>query len=437
MDALSTPTKGAGRNRLRDWLRVIGPGVITGAADDDPSGIGTYSVAGAQFGLGMLWLTPVLLPLMIAVQEMCGRLGAVTGRGLAAVLKEHYHRSILWGAVALLIAANTMNIWADLNAMAASARMLLGLPFAFWLTLVSVGTALLLVFVPYRLYVRYLKWLTLALFAYVVTVFLPGVHVNWRDVARNLVTPHWPGDPAYITTLVGFIGTTISPYLFFWQAGETVEEQVAEGEAAEPGHRLKRVTDEEIRRVRGDTVVGMAFSQLITFFIMVCTASTLHARGITHIATAQDAAKALQPLGSIAYLLFTLGIVGTGLLAVPTLAGSVAYAVAETAGWRYGLYRRFNRARGFYLTIALVTLAAYGLNFLKSVDPITGLLYSAVLNGAVAPPLIVMLILMCNNRRVVGERTNGPASNVLGWLTAGLMGLATVVMIWSLATGRS
>src|SRR5579871_3501862 len=424
------------RARKPFW-KHIGPGLITGAADDDPSGIGTYSVAGAQFGYGLLWLVPFCIPLMIAVQEMCGRLGAITGKGLAALIKERYPRWVLLGSVLLLIGANIINVWADLNVMAASAQMLFGLPMALWLTLITVGTLALQIFVPYRVYVRFLKWLCLALLAYVVTALMPSVQHNWGQIAHNLMVPHWSSNPQFVMTVVGFLGTTISPYLFFWQAGETVEEEVEEGLASEPGRRLKRVTQDEIRAIHADTVVGMLASQAITFFILICAAGTLHAGGQTNIETAQDAAKALLPLGKAAYWLFTLGILGTGLLAVPTLAGSAAYAVAETVGWRYGLYRRFQRARGFYLTIAAVIVVGYLLNFVKTISPIKGLLYTAVLNGIVAPPLIVLLLLLCNNSDVVKERKNGWLSNLLGWLTVFLMTAAAVYLFWAMATGKA
>ena len=252
-----------------------------------------------------------------------------------------------------------------------------------------------------------------------------------------MFTPRWSRAPAFIMTVVGFVGTTISPYLFFWQAGETVEEEIYDGKAKEPGRRIAPVTEAEIRAMRTDTVIGMVASQAVTFFIIICTASQLNAKGITDINTAQDAAKALLPLGPAAFWLFTLGILGTGLLAIPTLAGSVAYAVAETAGWKYGLYRRFRRARGFYGTIAGVILVGYLLNFVHSFSPIKGLLYSAVLNGVIAPPLIVLLLLICNNRKVVKDRVNGRVSNVLGWLTVILMTAAAGFMFYAMATGKA
>jgi NRAMP (natural resistance-associated macrophage protein)-like metal ion transporter len=415
--------------------KCLGPGLITGAADDDPSGIGTYSVAGAQFGNTLLWLIPVSIPLMIAVQEMCGRIGIVTGKGLAAVIKEHYPRWLLYGAVLLLIGANVINIYADLNVMAASGKMLFHGSFYVWLAATTAIIAVTQVLIPYRTYVRILKWLCLALLAYVVVALMPSVHIQWSEVVRRLFVPSWSKDPSYLLTIVGFLGTTISPYLFFWQAGEEVEEEIAEGAADRPGHRTQRVTEAEIRGARADTIVGMVASQLITFFIVICTAVTLH--GNPNINTAQDAARALLPLGPAAYWLFTLGMYGAGLLAIPTLAGSAAYAVAEGAGWRYGLYRRFHRARAFYLTLIGMIVGGYLLNFLHSLSPIKGLLYSAALNGIVAPPLIVLLLFIGNNRRIMGARTNGRWSNILGWLAAIIMGGTAGFLLWAMATGKA
>ena len=421
----------------RPWWKRLGPGLITGAADDDPSGIGAYSMAGAQFGYSLLWLAPACLPLMIAVQEMCGRVGIVTGSGLAAVVKRHYPKWLLFGCVALLLGANVINIYADLNVMAASAKMLFKGPFWLWLTLISTAIIITQILVPYRYYVKFLKWLCLALVAYVIVALMPSVHNDWRRIALHTVTPSWSWKPAYIMTIVGFLGTTISPYLFFWQAGEEVEEEIAEGKADAPGHRTERVSEDEIRNLRADTVIGMAASQAVCFFIVICTAATLFANGKTDINTAQDAAEALKPLGPAAYWLFTMGILGTGLLAIPTLAGSAAYAVSETFGWRYGLYRRFKRARSFYLTLATTVVIGYALNFITVLNPVKALFYSAVLNGVIAAPLLIVLMLVCNNRKIVKERVNGPISNILGWLTVALMSIAVAFMFWAMATGHA
>ena len=421
----------------RKSLLRIGPGLITGVADDDPSGIGTYSVAGAQFGYQLLWLAPVCVPLMIAVQEMCGRLALVTSKGLSAIIKEYYPKWLLYSVLILLVGANTINVYADLNIMAASMKMLFGLPFALWATVLTIGIVVAQIVVPYKHYVKFLKYACLSLLAYVVIAVLPQVHVDWKAVVNNMVIPRWNSDPQYILTIVGFLGTTISPYLFFWQAGEQIEDDIADGLTDDAGYRESRIKRSEIRSVRADTAVGMIFSQIVTIFIIISTAATLNISGHTDINTAEDAARALLPLGASAYWLFTLGILGVGLIAIPTLAGSAAYAVAETLGWRNGLYRRFSRAKGFYATIALVIVVGYLLNFVQAISPIKALLYSAVLNGLVAPPLIVVLLFICNNRKIVGKNANGWLSNILGWLAVALMSIAGGLLIWSLFPGRA
>lgn len=418
------------------WWNSLGPGLITGAADDDPSGIGTYSVTGAQFGYTLLWLVPLCTPLMIAVQGMCAKVSLVTGRGLAEVIKEHYGRPLLYISVALLVLANIINIYADLNAMADAMHMVFGLPDAVWLTVLTASLVASIIYVPYVKYVKVLKYLTLSLLAYVIVAFIPGVHLNVRQILLHFFVPSINLEPAMVLATVGFLGTTISPYLFFWQAGEIIEEEIAEGVSDQPGHRKTRVSGIEMRRMYTDTVIGMVVSQAIAFFIVVVTSATLHEKGTTNIETAQDAAKALLPLGHAAYGLFTLGIVSAGLLAIPTLAGSAAYAVSETFGWRYGLYRRFKRAKGFYITIAAMVILAFLLNFVHTISPVKGLLYSAALNGAVAPPLIIVLLLICNNRSIMREKTNGRWTNFFGWLTVVLMGIAAMVLLYMLLTGK-
>lgn len=420
----------------RKSLLRIGPGLITGVADDDPSGIGTYSVAGAQFGYQLLWLAPVCVPLMIAVQEMCGRLALVTSKGLSANIKEYYPKWLLYSVLILLVGANTINVYADINIMAASMKMLFGLPFALWATVLTIGIVMAQIIVPYKHYVKFLKYTCLSLLVYVVIAVLPQVHVNWKSVVYNMVTPSWNSDPGYILTIVGFLGTTISPYLFFWQAGEQIEDDIADGLTDDAGYRASRIKRSEIRSIRSDTAVGMIYSQIITIFIIISTAATLHVSGNTDINSAEDAARALLPLGTSAYWLFTLGILGVGLIAIPTLAGSAAYAVAETAGWRNGLYRRFSRAKGFYATITLVIVVGYLLNFVQVISPVKALLYSAVLNGLVAPPLIVVLLFICNNSEIVGKNANGWLSNILGWLAVALMSIAGGLLIWSLFPGK-
>jgi len=421
----------------KNWFQRLGPGLVTGAADDDPSGIGTYSANGAQFGYGLLWLVPVCLPLMIAVQEMCGRIGAVTGHGLAAVLKEHYPKWLLFACVIALLGANIFNIYADLNVMAASSEMLLGVPFHVALAVITLVILLLIIFVPYHIYVKILKWLCLSLLGYVIVAVMPGVKNDWPGIIKSMLIPHLDFSSETVLAVVAFLGTTISPYLFFWQAGQTVEETIADGNSNQPGARHEPVKHAELQAIKTDTIIGMVASQVVAFFIMVCAAGTLHTQGITHIETAQDAAKALLPLGPVAYWIFTLCILGTGMLAVPTLAGSAGYAVAETAGWRYGLYRRFSRAKAFYITIAITVLIGYAFNWLDIISPIDALVYSAAINGIIAPPLIIVLLLICNNKKIMSERINHRISNILGWATVVFMGAAAGYLVYSMMVPKS
>lgn len=416
------------------WKRV-GPGVVTGAANDDPVNVGAYSSAGAAFGYTLAWTLPAMLPLMLAVQEMCGRLAAVTGQGLAAGIRDRFPPWVAGGAVLLICAANTVSVWADLSVMASSAQLVAPWPFAVWLALLTALTLGLQVFVGYRVYVRYLKWLALAMLAYVVTAALPAVGVDWGAVARAVTSPRWQEGPRFAVAALALLGTSLSPYLYFWQAGETVEEEIAEGVAVRSGRRLKKVRESELRLLRADTATGMLMSVLLSAAVLVCAAATLNAAGHTRIETARDAAEALRPLGSAAYLLFAAAILASGLLAVPALAGSAAYAVAEAAGWRHGLYRRPARARAFYLTLALVILTGFGLNFIPHVSPVRAVLIAAVLNGIVAPPLLLLLLLLCNDRRVMGRRTNGALSNVFGGLAALVMLAAALAMAWGRVRG--
>ncbi|HLK17187.1 MAG TPA: divalent metal cation transporter [Fimbriimonadaceae bacterium] len=436
-DLKNAQNKGAVRSPSKPWYKSIGTGLITGAADDDPSGIGTYSQSGASFGLGQLWLVPFCIPLMIAVQEMCGRLAAITGKGIAGVLREHYPLWLLYGSLGLLFAANTLNVYADLNVMAASAKMLFGLPTALWLTLMTATLITLQVAMPYKIYSRALKWLCLSLLAYAFVALGGGVHNDWAQIAYRLVVPSWSMKLPYVLAATAFLGTTISPYLFYWQAGETVEEVVADGNSQGPGEPRKPVKEREIRMIRADTAIGMVASQAIALFIMLATAGTLFASGKRDINTAQEAALALKPLGPASFWLFALGMIGTGFLAVPTLAGSAAYAASETFEWRYGLYRRFSRAKAFYITIAGVVLIGYVLNFFSQVSPIKALIYSAAINCVVAVPLMVVLLLICNNSKIVGKRTNGRASNFFGWTSVVSMGLASSFFLWAVITGHA
>jgi NRAMP (natural resistance-associated macrophage protein)-like metal ion transporter len=422
--------------RASRFLRVLGPGLVTGAADDDPSGIGTYSQSGAAFGAGLLWLALYMLPFMIVVQEMCGRVGLVTNKGIAGVVREHYRRRVLLGAVLLLFVANTINIGADLGAMAAGMRLVVpDAPYAVLIVAFALGVLLLEILVPYRLYARILKFLTLFLAAYVLTGIV--VEPDWRQLLVATVVPSVQLTPLYLALVVGVLGTTISPYLFFWQASEEVEELELHHRKPHGTDRARQhlALDKQLRRLRVDTVLGMLASEVVTWFVIVTTASTLHASGIRNIQTADQAASALAPLvhtfphaGEIEQLLFAIGIVGLGLLAIPVLAGSAAYGIAEAFGWREGLARPLFQARGFYAVIAAATLVGMGLNFI-GINPIAALVYAAVLNGIVAVPLLVLVLLVANNRTAMGEQTNGRLANVVGMLTVVAMALAGVATI--------
>lgn len=416
-------------DEVKKVTHIIGPGVITGFSDDDPSGIGTYAISGAKYGLGQGWLTLFQLPFMIAVQEMCARIGIVTGKGLAGNIKKHFSARWLYVLVSLLVVANVFNIGADISAMGASLAMVAGGSPALWAVVTTLFIIILEIFISYKVYANLLKWLTVFFLAYVVTAFI--IPQDWGEIARSLVIPHMEYSKVFLVTAVGFLGTTISPYLFFWQASEEVEEQVSKGERTEIGDDAKFRNPKEIKKMRWDTVVGMILSQLVAFFIVVTTASTLHSNGITQIASAQDAAQALVPLaGQFAGLIFAIGIIGAGLMGVPVLAGSGAYALSEVFGWRQGLFHKFKEAAGFYSVIIISTLVGLGINF-AGIDPIRGLLYAAVVNGIVAVPLIAFILLISNKKEIMGAKKNTMWSNVFGWGTFGLMAVAVIMMFWS------
>jgi NRAMP (natural resistance-associated macrophage protein)-like metal ion transporter len=396
-------------------LRQLGPGLITGAADDDPSGIATYSQAGAQFGYSMLWAMVFTLPLMTAIQNISARIGYVTGHGLASNINRAFPRPVVLGVVGLLLLANTLNIAADFAAMGEALHLLVGgSPHVYAVTF-GLASLVLQVFLPYQRYVAWLKWLTLALLAYVGVAFF--VHLDWRDVALRTMKPDLPLTRDTLLTVVAVFGTTISPYLFFWQAAQEVEDKSA-GEPhteAEVRHHL--------RRIKWDTRIGMAFSNLIAFFIILATAATLHAAGVRDIETSAQAAQALRPVaGDWAFLLFALGIIGTGMLAVPVLAGSAAYAVAEAAGWEGSLSLRLEQGqgRGFYSVIAVATLGGVLLCF-TPVDPVRELFWSAVLNGVIAVPIMVVMMLLAGKRSVMGPHVIGRRLRWLGWLATAAM----------------
>lgn len=420
-------------NHLKTWINKIGPGFITGAADDDPSGIGTYSQTGAVFGFSQLWMALFSFPFMIVIQQMCGRIGMVTGKGLAGVILDHYSKPVLYSAVSLLVIANTINIGADLGAMATSAQMLLGLPFHFWLLVMTGFIIVLEVFVTYKTYSKILKYLALTLFAYVLTAFF--IKLDWGIIVKNTVLPQIQFSADYMLNIVAILGTTISPYLFFWQASEEVEEEIVNGNISDIGVETPVVTEQNVTDMDGDTIFGMFFSQAIMFFIIITTAATLHANGIYTIETATQAAEALRPLaGEFAYLLFAVGIIGTGLLAVPVLAGSSAYAVTETMGLKAGLSKKARLVPGFYGIIAVSTFIGMSIDWL-GIDSIKALYYAAALNGLAAPPLMALVILIASNRNIMGPFVNKRISTIMGWMIVLVMVIAGIGLVISMLKG--
>jgi NRAMP (natural resistance-associated macrophage protein)-like metal ion transporter len=408
--------------KLRD---VLGPGLITGASDDDPSGIATYSQAGAQFGYALGWTLLFTYPLMCAIQLISAQIGRVTGRGLAGNIRRFFPAWLLYPLVGLLVAANTINLGADLGAMAAALHLLVDGPTVAYIAGFAIVTVLAEVFVRYARYASVLRWLTLSLFAYVGAVFAVGV--PWLTVAKNLVLPHVSLAGGYLTVVVAVFGTTISPYLFFWQAAEEVEDQ-KEDPKAKPLIRAPQQAPVQMARMQIDTLVGMGFSNIIALFIMLTTAATLNAHGVTDIQTSSQAAEALRPIaGRFAFTIFALGIIGTGLLAVPVLAGSAAYAVGEALKWRVGLAQRPGRAPAFYGAIALATLVGVTLNF-TPLDPIKALFWSAVINGVAAVPIMVMIMLMASRKKVMGQFALRPLLKALGWVATAAMAAAAIGM---------
>ncbi len=406
-------------------LQIMGPGLITGASDDDPSGIAAYSQAGAQFGYQMGWTLLFSWPLMCAIQEISARVGRVTGRGIAGNLKQHYPLPVLYILVGLLVVANVINLGADLGAMAAGLKLVIGGPQLLYVALFGLVSGLLQIFARYSRYVSVLKWLTLSLFAYIAVALV--VHVPWGTVAYRMVVPKIEFKAEYLTVVVAVLGTTISPYLFFWQAEEEVED-TKERDGAKPLERAPEQAKEEFHRIRIDTYVGMGLSSLVALFIMVTAAATLNANGITNIETSAQAAEALRPIaGQAAFVIFALGIVGTGLLAVPVLAGSAAFAVGETFGWHVGLARKAHRAKAFYGCLAAAIAIGVLMN-MSPIDPIKALFWSAVINGVVAVPIMVLLMHLSSRKEAMGEFTLPPFLKIVGWIATGAMALAAVAM---------
>lgn len=407
---------------LRRVLASLGPGLVTGAADDDPSGIATYSQIGAQFGTGLAWTMLFSYPLMSVIQEVSARIGAVTGAGIADNLRRHYPPWLLRGAVLLLLVANVINLGADIGAMGAAVRLLIGGPELLYTLLFAVLCVCLEVFVSYRRYAAILKWATLSLFAYVGVVLVAGV--PWEQAILDTLLPQFSFDAAHAMAMVAVLGTTISPYLFFWQAAQEVEEQHCRD--IKPLQAAPDTVIPELQRIRVDTWVGMAFSNAVALCIIFATAATLHAHGVTEIQTSSQAAEALRPIaGPFTFALFSMGIIGTGLLAVPVLAGSAAYAVSEAFQWQEGLDRAPRQAWAFYVTIAVATLGGTGLTF-TALDPIRALYWSAVVNGVLSAPLMAVIMIMATNPKVMGANTLSPFMVVVGWLATLVMLVVTV-----------
>lgn len=416
-------------------LRILGPGLITGAADDDPSGIATYSQTGAQFGFGQLWTALYQLPLIIAIQEACARIGAVTGKGLAGVVKHNYSRKILFGVVILVLIANTINIGADLGAMAAAVQLVIPLPFALAAVLFAIVMVYLEIFISYKTYAKVLKWLALTLLAYPLTALI--IREPWGEIFQATLLPHIKFSFDFLFIVTAVFGTTISPYMFFWQSSGEVEEEIAHGKLVQKSGIIKGLP-KFLKDIRTDTIIGMIASELGQWFIIITTATVLFAHGITQINSAADAAKALEPLvssfpnaGQLARDLFAIGIVGLGLLGVPVLAGSAAYALSEAFGWKEGLYRKFSKARGFYGIIIVSTFIGLLLNFI-GINPIKALVFTAVINGVTAVPLLFLIAKINASETILGQYKGSKLSQTIIWLTFGLMALAAVSMFYTL-----
>ena len=430
-DALARQTSN-GVKKAGEYWHMLGPGLTTGAADDDPSGIATYSQTGARWGFSLLWLAAFSFPLMAVVQEMCARIGLVTGRGLAGNIKRNYSKKVLYTVTALLFFANTFNIGADLGAMSKAAQLLWpNFSFTVLIFFFTILSLTLQIFTGYKDYAKYLKWLALVLASYVLTAFF--VHIKASDVLKFAFLPHLDFSKDQIFLICGILGTTISPYLFFWQTSQEVEEEILAGKTSI--QKRQGVTDLEIKDMRVDIWSGMFFSNLAMFFIILVCAATLFNAGITNISTAAEAAAALRPLaGQYAFLLFAVGIIGVGLLGVPVLAGSASYALSESFGWKQGLYRKFKQAQAFYGVIILSMVLGLVLNFV-GLDPIKALIYSAVLNGIVAPVILVLIVHMGDNKKIMGNRTNSAIISAVGWLTTIVMIVVGVATIAALLIG--
>lgn len=415
--------------KLKSAFSRLGPGFVTGAADDDPSGVATYSIAGARFGYQLNWLSLFLIPMMFAIQEMAGRIGFCSGRGLAGVLKKYYSKKLLYFTVTLLVVANLINLSADLGIMAASLVMVLKFPFLFWLVAVTIFSIVLEIFIPYKKYSLYLKFMGLSLLVYVATAFI--TKQNWPEIIKNTLIPSLDLNLFFLLTVVGFVGTSISPYLFFWQANEEVEEEIADGKISDFNQK-PQVYKKEINYLKKDTALGMIFSQIIAAAIVITTAATLHLNNITDIESPQQAALALRPLaGDLAYLLFAFGIIGIGLQSVPIFAGGIAYALSESLGFKEGLKKKYGQAKSFYFIIGLATVIG-AVGNLIGINPVKALFYAAIINGFISVPLIFIILRLSDDERIVGKFKTGKKEKVIGWITFVFTLTALLLTLFSL-----
>ena len=422
---------------IKSFLKSLGPGLITGSADDDPSSIATFAQAGAKFGLGMLWTVIFLIPMVVVIQEISARMGLLTGSGLGTLIKKKYSKKIVLPLISLLLVANTINVGADIGAMAASANLMFPqLPLNIFSIFFTAFTIIAIILVPYKKYIKILKYLTLSLLTYVVTSLIVGG--NWYQILLATVVPHIEFTADFATMLVAILGTTISPYLFFWQASEEAEEEVLKHKIKEIGEGKPKVSKKEIKSMGTDTMVGIGFAHFITWAIIITTAGSLHNNSITDIQSAEQAAKSLEPLvksfpnsGEISKSIFAIGIIGTGLLSIPVLATSTAYGLSDTFGWKQGLSKKFGQAKAFYLVIAICGIIGLGMNFL-GINPIKALVYASVINGVVSVPIILVIMKLSNDKEILKENTNGRLINIIGWTTFIIMTIASIIMFITL-----
>lgn len=413
------------RSSIKKFLALLGPGLITGASDDDPSGIGTYAQAGAAFGYSVLWTALITFPMMLSVQYMCAKIGMVSGKGLARVLRDHYSKALVYPVVTGLAIANTINAGVDIGAIGAAINLIVPVPIYVLIIPTTLIILTLQIWGSYRLIAKTFKWLALALLAYIASALFS--HPGALSVLKGTFIPTFHLDSDFLTILVGLLGTTITPYLFFWQSNQEVEEEISMGRTTL--RERQGATKQELRYARWDTAIGMFFSNMVMYFIIMATAATLHATGKINIQSATEAAQALRPVaGNAAYVLFAVGLIGAGVLCVPILTGSAAYAIAEVLGWKHGLDEKPRRAKLFYITIAISTLVGMLINFI-GINPITALVWTAVINGFLAPPILVIIMLVANNKEILGNSVNNRPTNVLGWATTFAMFAAAIALV--------